>query len=87
MNHYRWISLLGAIAVCAVAFAAEDEKGFVILMPNEIVYEKNPAGSGPDFAVDRRRSDEGRLLHHPRAVRAGRHVACRTRIPAIGTSR
>ena len=51
MSHYRWTSLLGAVAVCAVSFAAEDEKGFVILMPSEIVYEKNPAGSGPDFAV------------------------------------
>ena len=51
MNKHRWTSLLAAVAVCAVSFAAEDEKGFVILMPNEIVYEKNPAGSGPDLAV------------------------------------
>jgi len=51
MSRYRWTSLLGAVAVCAVSFAAEDEKGFVILMPTEIVYEKNPAGSGPDLAV------------------------------------
>ena len=34
-----------------MAFAAKDEKGFVIVKPNEIVYEKNPAGSGPDIAV------------------------------------
>ena len=33
------------------SFAAVDEKGFVIVMPNEIKYEKNPAGSGPDLAV------------------------------------
>jgi quercetin dioxygenase-like cupin family protein len=51
MNRYRWASLVGTVVVCAVAFAAEDEKGFVILKPNEIVYEKNPAGSGPDLAV------------------------------------
>ena len=51
MKDYRWTSLLGAVAVCAVAFAAEDEKGFVIVMPDEIRYEKNPAGSGPDLAV------------------------------------
>ena len=53
----RWKSLLGAAAIAAWAasvpssFAAEDEKGFVIVMPNEIKYEKNPAGSGPDLAV------------------------------------
>ena len=57
MNRYRWASLLGAAALCAWAasvpssFAAVDEKGFVIVMPNEIKYEKNPAGSGPDLAV------------------------------------
>ena len=51
MHQYRWVSLLGAVAVCAAAFAAKDEKGFVIVKPNEIVYEKNPAGSGPDLAV------------------------------------
>jgi quercetin dioxygenase-like cupin family protein len=51
MRQYRWVSLLGALAVCAAAFAAKDEKGFVIVKPNEIVYEKNPAGSGPDLAV------------------------------------
>jgi quercetin dioxygenase-like cupin family protein len=57
MSHYRWTSLFGAAAVAAGAigvpssFAAVDEKGFVIVMPNEIVYEKNPAGSGPDIAV------------------------------------
>ncbi|HWN40256.1 MAG TPA: cupin domain-containing protein [Gammaproteobacteria bacterium] len=51
MHQYRWVSLLGALAVCVAAFAAKDEKGFVIVKPNEIVYEKNPAGSGPDLAV------------------------------------
>ena len=51
MHQYRWVSLLGALAVCAAAFAAKDEKGFVIVKPSEIVYEKNPAGSGPDIAV------------------------------------
>ena len=51
MHQYRWLSLLGAIALCSVAFAAKDEKGFVIIKPSEIVYEKNPAGSGPDIAV------------------------------------
>jgi quercetin dioxygenase-like cupin family protein len=57
MVRHRWSSLLGAAVVCAAgtsvpsSFAAEDEKGFVILMPNEIKYEKNPAGSGPDLAV------------------------------------
>jgi len=51
MHQYRWVSLLGAVAICAAAFAAKDERGFVIVKPNEIVYEKNPAGSGPDLAV------------------------------------
>jgi len=56
MKRYRLTSLLGAAAICAAAsvpssFAAVDEKGFVIVMPNEIVYGKNPAGSGPDLAV------------------------------------
>jgi quercetin dioxygenase-like cupin family protein len=57
MNRYRWTSLLGAALISAWAvsvpssFAAVDEKGFVIVMPNEINYEKNPAGSGPDLAV------------------------------------
>jgi len=51
MHQFRWLSLLGAVAVCVTAFAAKDEKGFVIIKPNEIVYEKNPAGSGPDLAV------------------------------------
>lgn len=57
MNRYRLTSLLGtAVAVVGVAgvltsFAAVDEKGFVIVKPNEIVYEKNPAGSGPDLTV------------------------------------
>ena len=51
MNRYRWLALLAATAVSVLAFAAVDEKGFVITMPNEIVYEKNPAGSGPDLAV------------------------------------
>ena len=43
MKRYRWTSLLGAAAICAAAatvpssFAAVDEKGFVIVMPNEIV--------------------------------------------------
>ena len=39
MYQYRWPSLLGAVAVCAVAFAAEDEKGFKWLAPNELVYQ------------------------------------------------
>ena len=47
--------MLGAASslLCAVpsSFAAEDEKGFVIVMPNEIVFQKNPTGSGPDLAV------------------------------------
>ena len=57
MNRYRWTSLLGAAVVAASAasvpssFAAVGDKGFVIVVPNEIVYEKNPAGSGPDLAV------------------------------------
>ena len=57
MHRYRWTSLLGAVVVAASAasvpssFAAVDDKGFVIVMPNEIKYEKNPAGSGPDLAV------------------------------------
>lgn len=51
MHQYRWASLLGAVVLCSMAFAAKDEKGFVIVKPNEIVYEKNPAGSGPDIAV------------------------------------
>ena len=49
MNRYRWTSLLAAAAVCAVAFAAEDEKGFKWLAPNELVYQPNP--SGPDIAI------------------------------------
>jgi quercetin dioxygenase-like cupin family protein len=57
MNRNRWTSLLGTttLAVGAMtvpsSFAAVDEKGFVIVLPNEIKYEKNPAGSGPDLAV------------------------------------
>ena len=56
MHQYRWTSLLGAAALCAAvsmssSFAAEDEKGFVILHPNEIKFEPNPAGSGPDLTV------------------------------------
>ena len=56
MTFYRWPLLLGAAAVCAAvtipsSFAAVDDKGFVIVHPNEIVYEPNPAGSGPDIAV------------------------------------
>jgi quercetin dioxygenase-like cupin family protein len=37
------------LAVCAVAFAAQDEKGFVWLAPGELNYQPNP--SGPDIAV------------------------------------
>ncbi len=57
MARHHWKSLVGIAAVAAAAvtvpssFAAEDEKGFVIVMPNEVVYGKNPAGSGPDLAV------------------------------------
>jgi quercetin dioxygenase-like cupin family protein len=49
MHQYRWTSLLGALAVCSIAFAAEDEKGFKWLAPNELVYQPNP--SGPDIAI------------------------------------
>jgi quercetin dioxygenase-like cupin family protein len=49
MYQYRWLSLLGALAVCAAAFAAQDEKGFVWLAPGELNYQPNP--SGPDIAV------------------------------------
>jgi quercetin dioxygenase-like cupin family protein len=49
MNRYRWTSLLGALAVCALGFAAEDEKGFVWLAPSELNYQPNP--SGPDIAI------------------------------------
>ena len=48
MHGYRWASLAGAVAVCAVAFAAEDEKGFITLAPSEIVWQDN--AEGPDFA-------------------------------------
>jgi quercetin dioxygenase-like cupin family protein len=48
MQQYRWTSLLGAVAVCGIAFAAEDEKGFITLLPNEIVWQDN--AEGPDFA-------------------------------------
>ena len=57
MHRYRWTALLGAAAVCALAasvpsgFAAEDAKGFVTVLPSQIVWQKNPAGSGPDLAV------------------------------------
>ncbi len=57
MNRHRLLALLGVLAVSASAvsvpssFAATDEKGFVITLPNEIKFEKNPAGSGPDLAV------------------------------------
>lgn len=47
-------AVLGAAAVTVTApsaFGAEDEKGFVITLPNEIVYQPNPAGGGPDLAV------------------------------------
>ena len=50
--------LLGGVVVVALlsatvpsSFAAVDAKGFAIVLPGEIVYEKNPAGSGPDIAV------------------------------------
>jgi quercetin dioxygenase-like cupin family protein len=51
------MSLLGAAALGVMAasvpssFAAVDDQGFVILRPNEITFEKNPAGSGPDLTV------------------------------------
>ena len=56
MTRYRWASLLGAAAIGVAmaipsSFAAVDDKGFVIIHPNEIVYGPNPAGSGPDIAV------------------------------------
>jgi quercetin dioxygenase-like cupin family protein len=57
MKRYRWSSLFGAAAVCVAtasipsSFAAEDEKGFVILHPDEIVWQENPAGSGPELTV------------------------------------
>jgi len=57
MASRRFTSLLGTAVACAAvvtipgSFAAEDEKGFVIVHPNEIVYGPNPAGSGPDLAV------------------------------------
>ncbi|HEY3516853.1 MAG TPA: cupin domain-containing protein [Gammaproteobacteria bacterium] len=49
MHQYRWASLLGAVALCSVAFAAKDEKGFVWLAPSELVYQPNP--SGPDITI------------------------------------
>ena len=48
MHQYRWTSLLGALAVCSIAFAAEDERGFIWLKPSEIVWQDN--AEGPDFA-------------------------------------
>ena len=48
MHQYRWTSLLGALAVCSIAFAAEDERGFIWLKPSEIVWQHN--AEGPDFA-------------------------------------
>ena len=57
MKRYRLTSWLGAALVCAAAatvvssFAAEDDKGFVTLLPRDIVYQPNPAGSGPEIAV------------------------------------
>lgn len=55
MARYRWASLLGAAGICAAAssvpssFAAEDEKGFKWIQPNEIVWEERD--EGPDLAV------------------------------------
>src|SRR5689334_21497964 len=57
MKRYRWTSLLGPALISAWAasvpssFVAVYEKGFLIVMPNEIKYQKNPTGRGPDIAV------------------------------------
>jgi len=47
-----WLGLAAATAVCSLrAFAAEDANGFVIVKPDEITWQPNPTGSGPDLAV------------------------------------
>jgi quercetin dioxygenase-like cupin family protein len=54
MVRYRWSNLFGAALISIAAasvpssFAAEDEKGFITLLPNEIVWQDN--AEGPDFA-------------------------------------
>jgi quercetin dioxygenase-like cupin family protein len=55
MARYRFAPLLGAAVACAVgsgvgsSFAAEDEKGFVWIHPEEIVWQERD--EGPDLAV------------------------------------
>jgi quercetin dioxygenase-like cupin family protein len=55
MHGFRSLSLLGAAACCAVAatvpsgFAAEDARGFVVVRPEEIVWQRSERG--PDIAV------------------------------------
>jgi quercetin dioxygenase-like cupin family protein len=57
MARHHWKSLVGAAVIVGAAvtvpssFAAVDAKGFVTLLPHEIVFQPNPAGSGPDLAV------------------------------------
>ena len=57
MNRHRGWSLVGAATVVALVssvpsgFAAEDADGFVTVLPSDIVWQKNPAGSGPDLTV------------------------------------
>jgi quercetin dioxygenase-like cupin family protein len=41
----------GALATLPRVFAAVDSHGFVILKPDELKYEPNETGSGPDIAV------------------------------------
>jgi quercetin dioxygenase-like cupin family protein len=55
MVRYRWAALAGAVLLVAVAvfvplgFAAVDAKGFVIVKPEELVWQENK--EGPDIAV------------------------------------
>ncbi|HEX5046016.1 MAG TPA: cupin domain-containing protein [Gammaproteobacteria bacterium] len=56
MQRRRWLLLaavVGGIAVVALpsAFAEKDAQGFVITKPDELKYEPNETGSGPDIAV------------------------------------
>ena len=54
MKRYRWFSFVCAAIACTLAaivpssYAAVDAKGFTILKPDELVWQKNT--EGPDFA-------------------------------------
>lgn len=56
MRREFWVTGLGVALVMVAAglprsFAAEDANGFVIVKPDEIQWQPNPSGRGPDLAV------------------------------------